>query len=120
MSYQSAKYNPGWRGLILLLGVLMTGSLFILVPEKKIPLLSTLGTRTMPVFLFHMFVMLILNKHRASLPQQLWFPLAVTVGCVVLFSQKPFVWLSAPLTELQKLKGKHKKSKRKDLKKAKN
>lgn len=109
--YSTSDYGPGWRGLILLLATVMTGSLFILMPEKKVPLLSTLGTRTMPVFLFHMFVMLVLNKYRTVLPQQLWLPLLVTVGCVVIFAQKPFVWLASPLTELQKLRQKREKGK---------
>lgn len=105
--------------IVVIIGSTLTGALFILMPEKKVPLLSTLGTRTMPVFLFHMFVMLILNKYRASLPQQLWVPILATVACVVIFAQKPFVWLAAPLTELQKLREKRKKSKRNKMKKTK-
>ncbi len=115
--YSTSDYGPGWRGLILLLAAVMTGSLFILMPEKKVPLLSTLGTRTMPVFLLHMFVMLLLNKYRAILPQQLWFPILVTFGCVVLFSQKPFVWLASPLSEWKKFKQQKDTPKRKERKK---
>lgn len=56
-----------------------------------------------------MFVMLLFNEHRDTLPQQLWLPLLVTVGCVVIFATKPFVWLASPLTELQKLRQKREK-----------
>ncbi len=116
MPYSVSEYGPGWRGLLLLLAAVMTGALFILMPEKKVAFLSTLGTRTMPVFLFHMFVMLLLHKYRAYLPQQLWFPILVTFGCVVVFSQKPFVWLASPLSEWKKYKQSKENSKRKEPK----
>lgn len=108
MPYSPGKHGFGWRALTLLLASLITGALFILMPEKKVPLLSTLGTRTMPVFLFHMFVMLYLNHYADSVPHQLWFALAVSAACVIVFAQKPFVWLASPLTELQKLREKKK------------
>lgn len=112
MPYKHSEYGPGWRGITLLIGATMTCALFILMPEKKVPLLSTLGTRTMPVFLFHMFVMLYLHERRDLLPAHLWFPILVTALCVIVFAQKPFVWLASPLTELQKLREKKKENKK--------
>lgn len=98
MPYDDEGYNPLWRGLILLLAALMSGSLFVLMPERKIPLLTTLGTRTMPIFIFHMAVMLLLSEYRTAIPQQAWFALLVSALCVAVFSLPPFVWLTSPIT----------------------
>lgn len=55
-SYAQGGYGPLVRGAVLLAGAAWTVFLLALLPERKLPLLSALGARTMPVFLLHGFL----------------------------------------------------------------
>jgi peptidoglycan/LPS O-acetylase OafA/YrhL len=81
--------------------------LAMLVPKGKIPVLSLLGTRTMPIYLFHLFLFWGINwalEHWrvSSLPDVAWcgIGLGVCVFSLWLFSLKIF---QLPFDALKKL-----------------
>lgn len=54
-SYETGDYNVLFRAVHLLTGLIWTVGFQILVPAKKLPLLSRIGSSTLPVFLLHGF-----------------------------------------------------------------
>ncbi len=63
-SYEKAEYTPMLKGFLLITGFLWTGFLLLIVPNKKLPLLSTLGQHTLPVFLLHGFLVRLAKKYQ--------------------------------------------------------
>lgn len=97
-SYQYARYGPGIRFVILIVAAILTWGIFFLMPRKRLPLITALGQRTMPVYLLHGFVYLTVERYSAELSGHLWIPAALTLACLFLFACRPVVWLTSPLT----------------------
>lgn len=82
-SYAAGAYSWQKKALLLLLGTLWLISLLILTPKKKLPLWTALGRNTLPVFLFHGFVI----KYWRTLPHPPLYwkrPLAYSLVCGLL------------------------------------
>lgn len=98
-SYQYARYNPKIRFIIFVVAAILTWGVFYLTPRIHLPLITTLGQRTMPVYLLHGFVYLTVERYAAELSGHLWIPVVLAICCFFLFACKPVVWLTKPLTE---------------------
>lgn len=55
-SYETAKYNLGYKVLFMLFAIIFIGAFYLLIPNVKIPFVSIIGANTMTIFLFHGFI----------------------------------------------------------------
>lgn len=55
-SYAKANYTPLIRGIILLFAASWIVWLLCVIPQKKVPVISYIGHYTLPIYLFHGFV----------------------------------------------------------------
>lgn len=55
-SYESAKYNIGYKTMFIGFALSFMILFYLLIPNKKIPFVSILGSNTMMIFLFHGFI----------------------------------------------------------------
>ncbi len=62
-SYAQAGYNPLIKALLLLIGFAWIVFLFSTIPDKKLPIISTLGQKTIAIFLLHGFIVKLVKKH---------------------------------------------------------
>lgn len=62
-SYELAHYNIWIKLLIDMIAFIWIAILLVLVPNKKVPLFSQIGRYTMPVFLFHGFVVKLVERY---------------------------------------------------------
>ncbi len=88
--------NPLIQIMVLIVAVLAIGSLFCLVPKRKIAYLSWVGRNTMPVYLAHGPVLFFGDKlGLIPKPNRFAFLLALgmTAAIVVIFSMPPIVAL---------------------------
>lgn len=97
VGYTFANYDAIVRAVLFAAAAILTLCLLLLVPRRRLPLLTVLGQRTMPVYLLHSFVALTAEKFTATLSGSVWICLLLSVFCLVLFSAKPVISFTAPL-----------------------
>lgn len=63
-SYSYAATGTAWkqRAILLVTAFAWIGALFLIVPGKKLPVISVIGKHTFPIFLFHGFIIRLLQK----------------------------------------------------------
>ena len=92
-SYKASNAGPLLRLLTLAGSMTWMLLLICLSPSRRIPLVSEIGARTMPIYLLHGFVQRVLYKTHA-LPygqsESYMLALGITVVIVILFSRKCF------------------------------
>ncbi len=87
-----------WRVVMYIIASVMTFTVMILMPEKKLPI-SYIGTRTMGIYLFHGLTFKVL-EHCTTILEDLNSPLETVLlltGCAaitLLFSWKPFTYFT--------------------------
>ncbi len=87
-SYEKANYNAYIKLFLLLLGFAWIAFLLILIPSRKIPLLSVLGQHTLPVFLLHGFLVRLAKKHKIfcyTETENLLFAIILSITIICLF-----------------------------------
>lgn len=62
-SYEQAGYNPLIKALLLLIGFAWITFLLSTIPDKKLPIISTLGQNTLATFLLHGFIVKLVKKY---------------------------------------------------------
>ena len=62
-SYEQAEHNPLIKVLLLFIGFTWITFLISTIPDKKLPIISTLGQNTIAVFLLHGFIVKLVKKH---------------------------------------------------------
>ena len=84
--YSKRNYGPLDRLVFFIIGLGWTGFLLFLFARfrRPIPLLTTLGQNTLPVFLLHGFVIKAIPKRLPWLPELPLFPLWLTAALVLL------------------------------------
>lgn len=101
--FGSSRYGDGhtvWvRAALLASAAVLTAVFWILMPNKRLPLISRIGEHTMPIYLLHGFVVLSLRKWKIPCSgwQGLGIMLALTVAMSVLFSLPIVVRVTKPL-----------------------
>lgn len=82
-SYEAAGGGPGMRAFLYLAGFVWIALIFLAVPDVRIPGLTGLGRRTMPVYLLHGFAV---RLARSLFPEwwSLLTALALALGLTVL------------------------------------
>ncbi len=91
MSYQMAKSNVFLKLGAYLIALVWISGLLLLVPEKKIPLVTSLGCYTLPVYLLHGFIIKVVgNMHLVGpMPyQKIVFSLGLTYILILVFSNR--------------------------------
>lgn len=95
-SYAKAGATP-WMRLLTLAGAMAWMLLLIcLMPNRKIPVISMIGQRTLPIFLLHGFCQRLLLKYsvfRYTELGNLLLALGLTCAMLLVFSLKPIHWL---------------------------
>lgn len=96
-SYSYEKESYAWtdRALLQLIAFAWIGGLFLIIPGRKLPVISMLGKNTLPIFLLHGFVIRLIGKERIfqySEGENLWLALGITVGLVLLFGNPAAAW----------------------------
>ena len=105
-SYHYAKkgYTVWDRLAFFVIGLGWTGLLLIIFSKQRhhIPILTTLGQNTLPVFLLHGFIIKAIPEHFPALLQLPLVPLWLTAALLLLFGNpligKVFRWLFVPQT----------------------
>lgn len=95
-SYESAGYTWLRRGVLQLTGFAWIGLLLAVMPGKKLPILSTIGKNTLPVFLFHGFAARLLQKMKIFQYSQLGnllLAVGITLALVLLLGNPVSGWL---------------------------
>lgn len=97
-SYSYVKETYAWtdRALLQLIAFAWTGLLFLVTPKRKLPVISVIGGNTMPVFLFHGFLIRLIGKWKIfqyAEGANLWLALGITVGMVLLFGNPVSAWI---------------------------
>ena len=95
-SYASEDYTYVERGILLITGFAWIGMLFFIMPKKKLPVISSVGKNTLPVFLFHGFVMRLLAKERVfqySQVTNLCLAAGIALIVVLLLGNSVTAWL---------------------------
>lgn len=64
-SYADAGYTPGMKLMLLLIAFTWIAFFMVVIPNVKIPLFSSIGTATLPIFLLHGFCVRLLQQYGA-------------------------------------------------------
>lgn len=107
--YEKLHYHAGIRGGQLVAAAVIIVVVLMFLPEKKIPVLGTIGQRTMPIFLLHGFVIRYMKYAKVwNRLEQAGFPVKGGMGILfLLFLAAGIVALIMALTCLwDKLKAK--------------
>jgi fucose 4-O-acetylase-like acetyltransferase len=92
-------YRPAQRLVIFLIALVWIAFLVLVVQRfllKKIPVISTLGQNTLPIFLLHGFVVKYAGKIALLHPEgqgSLWAVLALAVAVLLVLGSPPVNWL---------------------------
>ena len=97
-SYGYEKENYSWveRMLLHCTGFGWIVLLMLMVPNRKIPVVTRLGSNTLPIFLFHGFVLRMIGKmklFRFEEGENLLLALGITVGLLLLFGNPVSAWI---------------------------
>lgn len=87
-SYAAESYTWAERALLQGVGFGWIALLFLVMPGKKLPVVSLIGGNTLPVFLFHGFLIRLMGKWKVfqySETENLLLALGLTVGILLLF-----------------------------------
>ncbi len=89
-SYEKAHYSIYIRFLIMLIAIGFIIFFLLSMPNKRIPVLTNIGSYTMPVFLLHGFVVKLVDRHFDLLGEKPSFDqiLAMSIVVVVLLGNK--------------------------------
>ena len=82
-SFEAAEYNAQIKLLILLFAGIWIVVGVVFMPNIKIPILSTIGRFTMPIYLLHGFIIKIIGKYYSQRAEKLSFPLALAFSMFV-------------------------------------
>lgn len=82
-SYEAAGYNVQIKLLLYVFAGVWIMLCMMLMPDKKIPVLSTIGCYTMPVFLLHGFVVKLTGMHYDSIGEKLPFVSALALSLFI-------------------------------------
>lgn len=63
-AYAVGKYPFGFRIAHIMIGFIFTAGFLLLIPNKKLPILSVIGRNTLWVYLLHGFPVLLLKKYQ--------------------------------------------------------
>ncbi len=79
------------RLLAWIIGFAWIGILLVLMPNRQIPIISKIGANTLPVYLFHSVVIVILEETNwmGFLDHNLFFPIAFSALLTFLLSRNP-------------------------------
>ncbi len=90
--YSASNTGAGLRVSFLITAVLWILLLFTVIPNKQIPFVTRVGSYTLPVFLLHGFIIMILRKvsfFHFTEPVNLLISLLFSISLVFLFSLPP-------------------------------
>lgn len=104
-SYARSHYGPGFRSLHMISGMLITIAAMYWIPNRKWKIISYLGQHTMPVFLFHGFVVKLLGKWKTAdiilkscgNEKAVMIAVITALGLVVLLASGPLVRFTKPM-----------------------
>lgn len=91
-SYEQAGYNPLIKALLLLIGFAWITFLISTIPDKKLPIISTLGQNTIAIFLLHGFIVKLVKKYELFIHteiQNLLSALLLTIIILCIFGNSP-------------------------------
>ena len=91
-AYAATEMEPVLRVKLYIISIAMILLLLLLVPDKKIPVLTTIGQRSLNVFLLHVFVQryVLYKNYFEVLPAHLeWICLGLAIVCVLVLSIEP-------------------------------
>lgn len=63
-SYELTGYNPIVKLILYIVGFTATISLYMFMPKASIPYLTNIGMNTLPIYLFHGFVIMVIKKYK--------------------------------------------------------
>lgn len=89
LSYDMAKSNIFLKLSAYIVALIWIGSLFVLVPNRKIPMVTSLGCYTLPVYLLHGFIIRLVASLHLGEPighQKVLFAVGLAYGLLLLFS----------------------------------
>lgn len=95
-SYTRAEFTWEQRAVLHATAFAWIGVLFIGIPGKKLPIISTIGKNTLPVFLFHGFVIRFLRQipvFQYSQTGNLCLATAIALAILLLFGNPCVAWL---------------------------
>ncbi len=90
-SYEAASFGPHIRLLQMFFAIGWIAFLVIIMPNVKIPLISTLGANTLSIFLMHGFVIRLAGKHKIfhyTYEKNLIFAIVLSLMVMVIFGNK--------------------------------
>lgn len=86
--YKNAEYTPSTKIMLLLIGLIWIVFLLTVIPNVKIPLMSSIGGASLPVFLMHGFCVRLLNHYKFfsySTLENILLALVISFGILLLF-----------------------------------
>lgn len=95
-SYAGGGFTWKQRLLLLALGFAWIGVLFTIVSDRKIPVVSTIGSNTLPVFLFHGFAVRILGKEAVfqyTQTENILLAVGIALAVLLLFGNPCSAWI---------------------------
>ena len=90
-SYSALDCSAAVRACILITAVIWSGLfILVLVPalNRKLPVISAAGANTLPVYLFHGFIILLLKHFHRGFMDNWLFVLAVAAACLLLLGSR--------------------------------
>lgn len=82
-SFEAAEYNAQIKLLILLFAGIWIVVGVVFMPNINVPVLSTIGCYTMPIYLLHGFIIKIVGKYYSQIVERFSFVLALVFSVLV-------------------------------------
>ena len=95
-SYEREDYAWTDRALLHLTAFLWIVVLFLIMPGRKLPLISLIGRNTLPIFLFHGFVIRLIGKEKVFVyteGENLALALGIAAALVLVFGNPVSAWI---------------------------
>ncbi len=95
-SYAGGGFTWKHRAIFQMLGFAWIGVLFAIVSDRKIPVVSTIGSNTFPVFLFHGFVVRLLGKEAVfqyAQTENILLAAGIALAVLLLFGNPCSAWI---------------------------
>ncbi len=90
-SYEGASYNIIIKMLLLFIAFIWIAFFFLFIPNKKLPILSVLGTHTYPIYLFHGFLIKLMAKYSVfhyGTARNIWLAVFFSVCLILLLGNR--------------------------------
>lgn len=94
-SYAGGRFTWKQRLILLLLGAAWIVVLFAIASDRKIPIVSAIGGNTLPIFLFHGFVVRLLEKEAVfayTQTENILLAAGITLAVLLLFGNPCSAW----------------------------